>query len=74
MALHINDDFMSIEVDGTVIRVAVRLGLLWRVTGWPRLLNRNEAITALTLAERLLSRHGADAPCLAASREELHGA
>jgi hypothetical protein len=48
MTLHIDDDCMSLEVDGTVTRVAVRLGYLWRVTGWPRLLSRNEAITALT--------------------------
>ena len=41
MALHIDDDYMSLEVDGTVTCVAVRLGHLWRATGSPRLLNRN---------------------------------
>jgi hypothetical protein len=39
-----------------------------RVTNWPRLLNRIEAITALTLAERLLSAHSADSPCAIARR------
>jgi len=74
MALHIDDDYMSLELDGSEARAAVRLGSLWRVTGWPRLLNRNEAITALTLAEWLLSGHSADAPCAVAWQEELNGA
>jgi hypothetical protein len=56
MALHIDDDYMSLEAGGTVTCVAVRRGHLWRVTGWPRLVNRNEAITVLTLTELLLSR------------------
>lgn len=40
---------------------------MWRVDGWPYLLTRNQAITALTLAEWLrshwgpvLGEHGAD--------------
>jgi len=74
MALHIDDDCMSLEVDGTVIHAAIRVGRLWRVTGWPRILDRNEAITALTLAEWLLSGHSTDAPFVAAWREERHGA
>jgi hypothetical protein len=71
MALHIKDDSMSVEINGATVKAAVRLENLWRVTGWPRLLTRNEAITALTLAERLLSGGNADAPCVAAWREEL---
>ena len=71
MALHINDDSMSVEINGATIDAAVRLDNLWRVTGWPRLLTGNEAITALTLAERLLSGRRADAPCVAAWRKEL---
>jgi hypothetical protein len=71
MALHINDDSMSVEIDGATVKAAVRLDNLWRVTGWPRLLTRNEAITALTLAEWLLSGRSADAPCVAVWREEL---
>jgi hypothetical protein len=71
MALHISDKSMSLEINGATVNAAVRLGSLRRVTGWPRLLNRNEAITALTLAEWLLSGRSADAPCVAAWREEL---
>jgi hypothetical protein len=74
MALRINDDCMTLELDGTKARAAVRVGSLWRVDGWPRLLNRNEAITALTLAEWLLSGHSADSPCAVAWRRELTGA
>jgi hypothetical protein len=74
MALHIDDDCMTLELDGTEVRAAVRIGPLWCVTGWSRLLNRNEAITALTLAEWLLSERSANAPCAVAWREELNGA
>jgi hypothetical protein len=72
MALRIDDDYMSLELNGTkTAHAAVRVGLLWRVTGWPRLLDRNEAITALTLAEWLLSGRSTDSPCVRAWREEL---
>ena len=50
MSIKINDDSMSLEINGADITAAVRLDHMWRVTGWPRLLTRNEAITALTLA------------------------
>jgi hypothetical protein len=53
MSIKINDDSMVLEINGAEITAAVRLDHLWRVAGWPRLLSRNEAITALTLAERL---------------------
>jgi hypothetical protein len=68
MALHINDDSMSLEINGAAVKAAVCLDNLWRVTGWPRLLTRNEAITALVLAERLLAGHGDDDPFVAAGR------
>ena len=71
MALHINDDSMSLEINGAAVKAAVRLDNLWRVTGWPRLLTRNEAITALVLAERLLVGYGDDDPFVAGWREEL---
>ena len=71
MALHINDDSMSLEINGAAVKAAVRLDNLWRVTGWPRLLTRNEAITALVLAERLLAGYGDDDPFVAGRREEL---
>ncbi len=71
MALHINDDSMSLEINGVAVKAAVRLDSLWRVTGWPRLLTRNGAITALVLAERLLAGYGDDDPFVAGWREEL---
>jgi hypothetical protein len=52
MAININDDSMSLEVNGATVNAAIRLGSLWRVTGWPRLLTRDEAITALALCRR----------------------
>jgi hypothetical protein len=60
MSIKINEDFMSLEISGAEITAAeitaaVRLYHLWRVTGWPGLLTRNEAITALMLAERLVA-------------------
>ena len=71
MALHINDDSMSVEINGATVKGAVRLDNLWRGIGWPRLLTRNEAIVALTRAEWLLYGRSADAPCVVARREEL---
>jgi hypothetical protein len=71
MSIKINEDSMSLEINGAEITAAVRLGQLWCVTGWPRLLTRNEAITALTLAERLANGHGDDDPIVAGWREEL---
>jgi hypothetical protein len=65
-----NDDSMSLEINGATVKAAVRLDNLWRVTSWPRLLTRNEAITAL-LAERLLAGYGDDDPFVAGWREEL---
>jgi hypothetical protein len=70
MSIKINEDFMSLEINGAEV-AAVRLDHLWRVTGWPRLLSRNEAITALTLAERLGNGYGDDDPFVAGWREEL---
>jgi hypothetical protein len=71
MSIKIDEDSMSLEIDGAEVTAAVRLEGLWRVTGWPRLLSRNEAITALVLAERLLAGYGDDDPFVAGWREEL---
>jgi len=71
MSIKINEDSMSLEINGVEVVAAVRFGHLWRVTGWPRLLARNEAITALTLAERLANGHDDDDPFVAGWREEL---
>ena len=58
MSIKINEDFMSLEIYGAEITAAVCVNHLWRVTGWPGPLTRNEAITALTLAERLAPARG----------------
>jgi hypothetical protein len=42
MSIKVNEDSMLLEINGAEITAAVRLEYLWRVTGWPRLLSRNE--------------------------------
>lgn len=71
MTVRINDDSMAVVIDGVTRDRAERQGDLWRVDGWPRLLTRNQAITALTLAEWLRSGRGPDSPHAAAWRAEL---
>jgi hypothetical protein len=68
MSTKINEDSMSLEINGTEITAVVRLDRLWRVTGWPRLLSRNEAITALTLAARLTRSHACRGPDVVGTR------
>ena len=71
MAIHINDNFMAAEIDGAVVAAATLTGDWWTVTNWPRYFTRNQAITALTLAERLWTGHGDNDPFVVAWREEL---
>jgi hypothetical protein len=73
MALTINEDSMSIEVGGSVVTAAVRYDAdLWKVTGWPRLLTRNEAVKALTRAEQLLGDRDGDLSITARGEEPSH--
>jgi hypothetical protein len=74
MAIEINEDRMSLTVDGTEIATASRTGDRWTVSTWLEPLSYNEAITALTLAERLAHGYGDDDPFVVAWREELAGA
>jgi hypothetical protein len=68
MAIQISDDFMALEVNEAVIatarfsRYAAADGTgAWMVSTHPaRLFGRNQAITALTLAERLAAGYGDD--------------
>ena len=69
MAIKICEDSMTAERDGCVIATATRTGERWTVGTWPHTLTRNQAITALTLAERLAA--GYDDMFAAAWREEL---
>ena len=72
MAININDDVMSLEINGKVIASAhERSGGWWEVSSWPRFFDRNQAITALTVTELLETGYGNDDPLLIALREEL---
>ncbi|MFA1539392.1 hypothetical protein [Actinomadura monticuli] len=70
MALEITETTMTATANGQVIATATRQANAWYVTTWPQPLDRNGAITALTLAERLIT-HGEDDPCVISFREEL---
>ena len=54
VSIKINDGFMCLEIDGTVIATArERADGWWEVSHWPRFFDRNQAITALTVTELL---------------------
>ncbi|MFB4314751.1 hypothetical protein [Actinomadura sp. 21ATH] len=52
MALEITGNQMTATVNGNPIATATRKGRTWHATSWPAPLTYNEAITAMTLAER----------------------
>jgi hypothetical protein len=70
MSLEITEDRMTVVLDGQVIATGTRTGNAWHVTTWPTPLDRNSAITALSLAERVIT-HGEDDPCVMEWRREL---
>jgi hypothetical protein len=79
MAIRINDESMTLEIEGRVVATA-RLSQnaagdgngAWIVSTYPaRLFSRNQAITALTLAEHLAAGYGDDDPFVTSWREEL---
>ena len=54
MSIQINDDFMCLEINGKILATARRRDDdWWRVSYWPRFLDRNQAITALTVTALL---------------------
>jgi len=79
MAARIEDRFMSTEHDGRVIATARYSSNAaadgrgaWIVSDHPsRLFTRNQAITAMVLAERLAAGYGDDDPFVIGWREEL---
>ena len=79
MAIRIEDDFMALEVDGAVVatarfsqHAAADGNGAWIVsTHLARLFYRAQAITALTLAERLAAGFGDDDPFVKTWRKEL---
>jgi hypothetical protein len=70
MALEITETTMTATTNGKVIATGTRSDCGWHVATWPRPLDRNAAITALMLAERLVT-HGEDDPCAIEWRREL---
>lgn len=72
MAIKIDDDLMTLEINDEVLSEARRRpGGWWEVTYWPRFFDRGQAITALTITELLETGHGSDDPVVVALREEL---
>jgi hypothetical protein len=72
MPIKIEDDLMSLEVDGAVLATARRRpDGWWEVSYWPRFFDRNQAITALTVTELLDSGRDSNDPVVRALREEL---
>ena len=79
MAARIEDQFMTAEYGGRVIATARYSSDAaadgqgaWIVSGLPRrLFNRNQAITAMVLAERLAAGFGDDDLFVIGWREEL---
>jgi hypothetical protein len=72
MPIRIGDGIMRLEIDGRVIATATkRAGGWWEVTCWPRLFDRNQAITALMVTELLESGRDRSDPVVAALFDEL---
>ena len=72
MPIKIEDDFMSLEVDGTILATArKRADGRWEVSHRPRFFDRNQAITALTITELLNSGRDSNDPLVRALREEM---
>jgi hypothetical protein len=72
VAIKIDDELMTLEIDGKVISEARRRADdWWEVSNWPKFLNRNQAVTALIVAELLASGRGDDDPRVASLRKEL---
>ena len=77
--IEINDQCMSLTLGGEIIATARFSGhavadgnAAWIVSTHPaRLLSRNQAITALTFAERLAVGYGDDDPFVIGWRKEL---
>jgi hypothetical protein len=72
MAINISDDFVPLEINGEVIATATYVGGgAWVVDTWPKYFDRNQATTALVLAEQLAMGYGEVDPHVIAWREEL---
>jgi hypothetical protein len=80
MAIRIESEFMALEIERAIVvtarwsRYAAADGNgAWIVSTYPaQLFNRNRAITALTLAERLAVGYGDNDPFVKSWRAELY--
>jgi hypothetical protein len=73
MALQITTDHMTAVHNGQTLATAALADGKWYTTNWPAPLTYNQAITAMTLAEREAT-HGPNDPFAVSWREELtHG-
>ncbi len=72
MTLKISDDRMPLDVAGTTIADArVQADGRWLVSTWPTPLDRNQAITALTITELIEHGYPNCHPLVVALRDEL---
>ena len=72
MAIEINDHTMQLRIDGAVVAFAQQAtDGRWEISDRRGRFNRNQAITAMVLAERLATSYGDDDPFVIGWREEL---
>jgi len=72
MAIEINDHTMQLRIDGAVVAFARQAtDGRWEINDRRGRFNRNQAITAMVLAERLATGYGDDDPFVIGWREEL---
>jgi hypothetical protein len=72
MSIKIKNSVMWLEVNGRVVAVArQRPDGWWEISHWPRFLDRNQAITAMTITQLLEAGYRDDDQLVAALREEL---
>lgn len=70
MTIKIDEDLMVLEIGGVVIATARQWPEGWReVNHWPRFFDRDQAITALTVADLLETGYRSDHPVVTAWRE-----
>jgi hypothetical protein len=74
MAIKINPESMSADLDGAVIATATRTGNRWTVSSRLGTLTPNQAISAMMTTEYLGAEHAEVDPFVAGLRQELpHG-
>jgi hypothetical protein len=72
LSIKISERYTCLEVDGLVSASArQRAEGWWEVTCWPQRCGRNQAITALTVAELLGIGYARDHPVITALHSEL---